>query len=427
MAQHESEKNLEGHKRVLGLWGFAAVAYFAVAGGPFGIEAAVMHAGPLPCFIGFLVLPIVWSLPQALMTAELATLLPDNGGYVLWVTHAFGDFAGWIAGLNGVIGSVIDLTLYPVLFGDIVVNSWMGPEKPNFGIIYALRLLLVIVGVLLNLRGVANVSIVSMIISFGIVIPFVISLFAQLPAVSHGIHASGETAAILDWTAFLSTMLWSFTGWDSLGCIAGEVINPKRTFFLGTVITMAFVTVSYTLTLFVSITTHPDYWNWDQGSFAKFAGDVGSWLGVFATTAALLAQLGIFSTGLSTSSRAVWALAGGSEVHPALLANGGASTDSNVLLAKIKEYTAVVHLPKFLAIEWTPTGVPVTSIFAHGIMICLMCLVPFDTLVQADVMLSCIRLLLEVLAFIWLRMQEPAALRDTDVFIVSISSFSVVV
>lgn len=37
----------------------------------------------------------VWSVPEALITAELATAFPENGGYVVWVTAAFGEFWGF--------------------------------------------------------------------------------------------------------------------------------------------------------------------------------------------------------------------------------------------------------------------------------------------------------------------------------------------
>ena len=45
-------------------------------------QDAVGSAGPLLSIIGFIVLPIVWSVPEALITAELATAFPENSGYV---------------------------------------------------------------------------------------------------------------------------------------------------------------------------------------------------------------------------------------------------------------------------------------------------------------------------------------------------------
>eukprot|EP00966_Prymnesium_polylepis_P244202 5647378-Prymnesium_polylepis.1 len=37
---------------------------------------------------------LCYSVPQAMITAELSTAFPDNGGYSLWVQAAFGDFWG---------------------------------------------------------------------------------------------------------------------------------------------------------------------------------------------------------------------------------------------------------------------------------------------------------------------------------------------
>ena len=42
-----------------------------------------------------MILPLVWSVPEALITAELATTFPENSGYVAWVTAAFGPFWGF--------------------------------------------------------------------------------------------------------------------------------------------------------------------------------------------------------------------------------------------------------------------------------------------------------------------------------------------
>lgn len=60
--------------------------------------------GPLLVLAGFLVLPLVWSVPEALITAELATAFPENSGYVAWVTAAFGPFWGFQVGPPGAGG-----------------------------------------------------------------------------------------------------------------------------------------------------------------------------------------------------------------------------------------------------------------------------------------------------------------------------------
>ena len=59
------------------------------------LQDAVSAGGPLLAILGFLLLPLIWSVPEALITAELATTFPENSGYVAWVTAAFGPFWGF--------------------------------------------------------------------------------------------------------------------------------------------------------------------------------------------------------------------------------------------------------------------------------------------------------------------------------------------
>lgn len=59
--------------RTLGVFQLAGLMYLVTAGGGYGLEPVVQAAGPFPALIGLLIVPWVWSAPQALMTAELST------------------------------------------------------------------------------------------------------------------------------------------------------------------------------------------------------------------------------------------------------------------------------------------------------------------------------------------------------------------
>ena len=63
----------------------AALSYFSVCGGPFGLELGIAAAGPGLLIGALLLLTIVWAVPCALMTAELSSALPSSGGYMHWV------------------------------------------------------------------------------------------------------------------------------------------------------------------------------------------------------------------------------------------------------------------------------------------------------------------------------------------------------
>ena len=90
-----SDLHGKNHGPKLGWLPLVAFIFYKVSGGPFGMEDSVQAGGPLIAIVGFLVFPFIWSIPEALITAEFATAFPENGGYVLWISAAFGDFWGF--------------------------------------------------------------------------------------------------------------------------------------------------------------------------------------------------------------------------------------------------------------------------------------------------------------------------------------------
>ena len=39
--------------------------------------------GPLLALLGFFIVPFIWSISEVLFTAEMGTIFPENGGYVV--------------------------------------------------------------------------------------------------------------------------------------------------------------------------------------------------------------------------------------------------------------------------------------------------------------------------------------------------------
>jgi len=85
----------------LGVLPLAIIVFYNVSGGPFGVETSVRAGGNFFALLGFLVLPLIWSAQEALMTAELGTAYPEASGGVAWVEEAFGTTAGWMSGYLG--------------------------------------------------------------------------------------------------------------------------------------------------------------------------------------------------------------------------------------------------------------------------------------------------------------------------------------
>src|SRR5271154_1498895 len=93
-----------------------AATFFMVSGGPYGIEDNIGYAGYGRALLLLLLVPLVWSLPTSLMVGELASALPEEGGYYRWVRRALGGFCGFQEAWLSLAASVFDMAIYPVIF-----------------------------------------------------------------------------------------------------------------------------------------------------------------------------------------------------------------------------------------------------------------------------------------------------------------------
>src|SRR4030095_9660551 len=111
-------------KRELGVVPLAAIVFFNVSGGPYGIEDMVPAFGPGLSLLLLLLTPLLGSLPVALVMAELAAAMPDEGGYVTWTRRAFGDFWAFQVGWWSWLDSFVDVAVYPALFVEYMKFWW---------------------------------------------------------------------------------------------------------------------------------------------------------------------------------------------------------------------------------------------------------------------------------------------------------------
>ena len=93
-----------------------AATYFMVAGGPYGLEDIVQKTGYQATLLILLITPLLWSIPTAMMVSELATAIPEEGGFYIWVRRGMGRFMGYQETWLTMAGSVFEMALYPNLF-----------------------------------------------------------------------------------------------------------------------------------------------------------------------------------------------------------------------------------------------------------------------------------------------------------------------
>lgn len=106
----------------IGTWTMAVIVFYTVSGGPFGMEETIRSSGAFYSIVGFAIFPLIWSVPEALVTAELGSTFPEASGTVAWVEEAYGPFWGWLQGCLTWVSGVTDNAIYPVLFLDYALQ-----------------------------------------------------------------------------------------------------------------------------------------------------------------------------------------------------------------------------------------------------------------------------------------------------------------
>ncbi|XP_020581989.1 probable polyamine transporter At1g31830 isoform X1 [Phalaenopsis equestris] len=353
--------------------------FYEVSGGPFGIEDSVQAAGPLLSIIGFLFFPVIWSIPEALITAELGTMFPENGGYVVWVSSALGPFWGFQQGWMKWLSGVIDNALYPVLFLDYLKS---GIPVLGGGLTRTAAVLILTVGLTyMNYRGLTIVGWVAVFLGIFSILPFVVMGFVAIPRLNVSRWLMVDLSNV-DWNLYLNTLFWNLNYWDSISTLAGEVHNPKKTLPKALLYALILVVLGYLYPLLTGTGAIPvDRELWVDGYFSDIAKILGGvWLSWWLQGASALSNMGMFVAEMSS--------------------------DSYQLLGMAERGM----LPEFFG-RRSRYGTPVIGILFSASGVLLLSWLSFQEIVAAENFLYCFGMILEFVAFVRLRMKRPEAPR----------------
>lgn len=353
--------------------------FYEVSGGPFGVEDSVGAAGPLLALLGFLVFPFIWSVPEALITAEMGTMFPENGGYVVWVSSAIGPFWGFQQGWMKWLSGVIDNALYPVLFLDYLKSGIPALDGGWPRVVAALALTVLLT--YMNYRGLTIVGWVAVALGVFSILPFVVMGLVSIPKLEPSRWLVVNLHNV-DWNLYLNTLFWNLNYWDSISTLAGEVENPKKTLPRALFYALILVVLGYFVPLLIGTGSVPfDRELWTDGYFSDIAKIVGGvWLRWWVQAAAAMANMGMFVAEMSS--------------------------DSFQLLGMAERGM----LPKFFA-KRSKYGTPLTGILFSASGVILLSWLSFQEIVAAENFLYCFGMILEFIAFVKLRIKHPNASR----------------
>ena len=368
---------LKPARRKMLLLPLIAATYFMVSGGPYGIEDILGGAGFGRAIAILLVLPILWSLPTALMIGELASAIPAEGGFYVWVRRALGPFWGYQEGWLSLSASIFDMAIYPAIF--VLYLGRFNPALTAGWFGYAWSIAVVAVCCIWNLRGAPAVGDGSVGLFVLLLAPFAVFVVLGVwrgltlhPVVQWGNAGSGAALS----TAVMVAM-WNYMGWDNASTVAQEVKDPQRNYPRAMIAAAALVAVTYILPLLAMALSGLSVASFSTGDWMTAAISIGGpLLGYAVVAGGIICGLGMFNALAMSYTRL-----------PMAMAEDG-------------------MLPLVLA-RRNQRGVPWVSVLLCGLAWALALKLPFERLISIDLILYGSSLLLEFVALIVLRVREP--------------------
>ncbi|HEY1576553.1 MAG TPA: APC family permease [Terracidiphilus sp.] len=354
-----------------------AATYFMVSGGPYGLEDILGGAGYGRAILILMVLPVLWSMPTALMIGELASAIPADGGFYVWVRRALGPFWGYQEGWLSLSASIFDMALYPTIFVLYLGRFAPGLTAGDYG--YLWKLAVVVVCVVWNLRGAPSVGDGSVGLFALLLAPFVVFVVLGFrhaillhPHVQWG--GGGSSAALS--TAVLVAM-WNYMGWDNASTVAQEVKDPQRNYpraMVGAALLVAFTYIMPLLAMALSGLSVSGFATGDWMPAAQSIG--GPLLGIGVLAGGVICGFGMFNALTMSYSRLPMAMAEDGMLPQALARRNGRQ-------------------------------VPWVSLLLCGVAWALALNLKFERLISIDLILYGSSLLLEFVALVVLRIREP--------------------
>jgi amino acid transporter len=296
--------------RKAGLFYLVFVMFSYTTGGPFGLEDMVTTSGPGMTLIYLLVLPFFWCIPVSLVSAELTTAMPVEGGFYRWTRAAFGDFWGFLAGWWNWSASFLLGGAYAVLFTDYLVYYFPGITGWKH---YLVSVALIGVITWINVRGIQMVGQVATALEIFIFVPVMTMIVIAFMNWHHNpfvplIPPHQPTFKIFG--VGLALGLWLYSGYEQLSTVAEEVENPQRAYPRALALVVPLSIAAYFLPTLAGLASAGEWQNWHTGFFSDAARLIGGrWLGTWMTLAAMVGFVALLNSTVLTTTRMPFAMA----------------------------------------------------------------------------------------------------------------------
>lgn len=288
-------------------------------GGPFGLEDMVTTSGPGVTLIFLLIVPFFWSIPVSLVSAELTTAMPVEGGFYRWVRAGFGDLWGFLAGWWNWTAAFLLGAVYAVQFADYLGFYFPGLVGWRH---HAVSLIVVVLIAWINIRGINAVGKFATALELFILMPVLVLTVMGLAKWHHNPFVPWTPPHQPRFNVFgigLALALWLYSGYEQCSSVAEEVENPQRSYPRALAIVVPMSIAVYFLPTFASLAALGNWQVWHTRYFSDAAALVGGpWLGGWMTVAAVITNIALLNATVLTSTRMPFAMAEDGYLPPVL-------------------------------------------------------------------------------------------------------------
>ena len=218
--------------------------------------ALTAHSGPSSLVLWVLA-AVAFFIPQGLAVMTLSSAMPKEGGLYVWVSEAFGERHGFLAGWLYWSSNILyfpTLTLSTVVFALYIFNLRFAALENSAAYTAGASLLLLMIALWLNIIGMKSGRWVQNLGGLAQWIPAIVAVAVGVIALVESGSATPMPAtsfapsfAKLDTVIFFSQMCFAFAGLELAPIMAGEIVDARRSIPRALILSGAAIAAIYVL------------------------------------------------------------------------------------------------------------------------------------------------------------------------------------
>ncbi|MFL5487856.1 MAG: APC family permease, partial [Gemmatimonadaceae bacterium] len=217
---------------ILGVaFGVSVIVGNSIGSGILRTPGEVARLLPTPVlFLGVWVLGALYAMLGANVLAELATMMPESGGYTVYVRRSLGLYGGFIMGWNDWLATCASAALGALVIGEYA-TILLGLQR---GLASAIAAAVILFFALIQWRGIKEGSLTQNLTALVKTVAFVILIGACfwlgsgfLPSAS-AIAVPSGFAFFIPFVLAMQAVIFSYDGYNGVCYFAGELRNPGR-------------------------------------------------------------------------------------------------------------------------------------------------------------------------------------------------------